>query len=247
MFSKLQGFSGHSWSCMNTLQPSSYDHSFGLPNQHHHSLFFIFSDLTDWMLLLDLGKLIEFNWYTYPSVFFFLGSQLHSWLSAFSLRPSSYWSTLPWPICFQQALPFSLLYFTLISLTGCESSFLHQPDLGKSIKWSVNFMCIFLNIALLIIIFLLIYSVVDWFSCQGNGNWNFDLSTIHFDSVGKLIIIANNCPPLRKSEIEYYAMLAKVGVHHFNGSKYCIFLSFHPSGTIEVLSGLCLLGPVCFH
>ena len=28
----------------------------------------------------------------------------------------------------------------------------------------------------------------------------------------KLIIISNNCPPLRKSEIEYYAMLAKTGV-----------------------------------
>ncbi|KAL5994893.1 60S ribosomal protein L30 [Asimina triloba] len=28
-------------------------------------------------------------------------------------------------------------------------------------------------------------------------------------SKGKLVIIANNCPPLRKSEIEYYAMLAK--------------------------------------
>jgi len=39
---------------------------------------------------------------------------------------------------------------------------------------------------------------------------------------GKLIIIANNCPPLRKSEIEYYAMLAKVGVHHYNGSKFLI-------------------------
>eukprot|EP00252_Welwitschia_mirabilis_P015388 TRINITY_DN3381_c0_g2_i1.p1 TRINITY_DN3381_c0_g2~~TRINITY_DN3381_c0_g2_i1.p1 ORF type:complete len:113 (+),score=9.68 TRINITY_DN3381_c0_g2_i1:137-475(+) len=35
---------------------------------------------------------------------------------------------------------------------------------------------------------------------------------------GKLIIIANNCPPLRRSEIEYYAMLGKVGVHHFNGN-----------------------------
>ncbi|KAJ9539164.1 hypothetical protein OSB04_031897 [Centaurea solstitialis] len=34
-----------------------------------------------------------------------------------------------------------------------------------------------------------------------------------FDA-GKLIIISNNCPPLRKSEIEYYAMLA--GVHHYN-------------------------------
>ncbi|TYI92714.1 hypothetical protein E1A91_D02G089800v1, partial [Gossypium mustelinum] len=35
---------------------------------------------------------------------------------------------------------------------------------------------------------------------------------------GKLIIIANNCPPLRKSVIEYYAMLCKVGVHHYNGN-----------------------------
>jgi len=34
----------------------------------------------------------------------------------------------------------------------------------------------------------------------------------------KLIIIASNCPPLRKSEIEYYAMLAKTGVHHYSGA-----------------------------
>ncbi|KAG6761860.1 hypothetical protein POTOM_035099 [Populus tomentosa] len=40
------------------------------------------------------------------------------------------------------------------------------------------------------------------------------------NSKGKLIIISNNCPPLRKSEIEYYAMLAKVGVHHYNGSEF---------------------------
>lgn len=33
----------------------------------------------------------------------------------------------------------------------------------------------------------------------------------------KLIIISNNCPALRKSEIEYYAMLAKCGVHHYPG------------------------------
>eukprot|EP00178_Gracilaria_changii_P001792 TRINITY_DN12505_c0_g1_i3.p1 TRINITY_DN12505_c0_g1~~TRINITY_DN12505_c0_g1_i3.p1 ORF type:complete len:113 (+),score=19.11 TRINITY_DN12505_c0_g1_i3:71-409(+) len=33
-----------------------------------------------------------------------------------------------------------------------------------------------------------------------------------------LVIIANNCPPLRKSEIEYYAMLAKTGVHHYSGN-----------------------------
>mmetsp|Transcript_7623 Transcript_7623/g.20236 ORF Transcript_7623/g.20236 Transcript_7623/m.20236 type:complete len:111 (+) Transcript_7623:65-397(+) len=34
----------------------------------------------------------------------------------------------------------------------------------------------------------------------------------------KLILIANNCPPLRKSELEYYAMLAKCQVHHFAGT-----------------------------
>merc|ERR1712244_73603 len=34
----------------------------------------------------------------------------------------------------------------------------------------------------------------------------------------KLVIIASNCPQLRKSEIEYYAMLAKTGVHHYNGN-----------------------------
>ena len=34
----------------------------------------------------------------------------------------------------------------------------------------------------------------------------------------KLIIISNNTPPIRKSEIEYYAMLSKTGVHHYGGS-----------------------------
>merc|ERR1711861_58183 len=33
----------------------------------------------------------------------------------------------------------------------------------------------------------------------------------------KLILISSNCPALRKSEIEYYAMLAKTGVHHYAG------------------------------
>jgi len=37
-----------------------------------------------------------------------------------------------------------------------------------------------------------------------------------------LIIIAGNCTPLQKSEIEYYAMLAKTGVHHYQGSKFFI-------------------------
>ena len=34
----------------------------------------------------------------------------------------------------------------------------------------------------------------------------------------KLIVISSNCPALRKSEIEYYAMLAKTGVYHFPGT-----------------------------
>ena len=34
----------------------------------------------------------------------------------------------------------------------------------------------------------------------------------------KLVLISDNCPPLKKSEIEYYAMLAKTGVHHYTGN-----------------------------
>ncbi|OJJ49993.1 hypothetical protein ASPZODRAFT_22694 [Penicilliopsis zonata CBS 506.65] len=34
----------------------------------------------------------------------------------------------------------------------------------------------------------------------------------------KLVLIAANCPPLRKSELEYMAMLAKTPVHHFSGN-----------------------------
>lgn len=33
----------------------------------------------------------------------------------------------------------------------------------------------------------------------------------------KMILIASNCPHLRKSEIEYMAMLAKTQVHHYAG------------------------------
>jgi len=33
----------------------------------------------------------------------------------------------------------------------------------------------------------------------------------------KMVLIASNCPQLRKSEVEYLAMLAKVTVHHYSG------------------------------
>ncbi|KAG5513608.1 hypothetical protein PMAC_001040 [Pneumocystis sp. 'macacae'] len=34
----------------------------------------------------------------------------------------------------------------------------------------------------------------------------------------KLVIISGNCPPLKKSELEYYAMLAKTSIHHYSGN-----------------------------
>lgn len=37
-------------------------------------------------------------------------------------------------------------------------------------------------------------------------------------SKAKMVIISNNTPPLRKSEIEYYALLAKCQVHHYSGN-----------------------------
>ena len=38
----------------------------------------------------------------------------------------------------------------------------------------------------------------------------------------KLVLIGSNCPPLRKSEVEYYAMLAKTGVHHYHGNNIAL-------------------------
>ncbi|XP_026357199.1 60S ribosomal protein L30-like [Ursus arctos] len=34
----------------------------------------------------------------------------------------------------------------------------------------------------------------------------------------ELVMLANNCPGLRKSEIEHHAMLAKTGVHRCSGN-----------------------------
>ena len=67
-----------------------------------------------------------------------------------------------------------------------------------------------------------------------------------FFFVAKLVLIAGNCPPLRKSEIEYYAMLSKTTVHHFAGTNValgtaagklfrvgCVFLSMRLVVTIS--------------
>ncbi|RYH29492.1 50S ribosomal protein L30e [archaeon] len=34
----------------------------------------------------------------------------------------------------------------------------------------------------------------------------------------KMVVISNNTPTLRKSEVEYYAMLAKCSIHHYSGN-----------------------------
>ncbi|EPZ33792.1 60S ribosomal protein [Rozella allomycis CSF55] len=43
------------------------------------------------------------------------------------------------------------------------------------------------------------------------------LSSIR-NNKAKLIILSSNTPALRKSEIEYYAMLSKTPVHHYSGN-----------------------------
>jgi len=39
-------------------------------------------------------------------------------------------------------------------------------------------------------------------------------------SKAKLIVTANNLPRIRKSELEYYCMLAKIDVYHYQGGKH---------------------------
>merc|ERR1712066_22777 len=34
----------------------------------------------------------------------------------------------------------------------------------------------------------------------------------------KMVILSKNCPALRKSEIEYYCMLSKTHLHHYDGN-----------------------------
>lgn len=61
----------------------------------------------------------------------------------------------------------------------------------------------------------------------------------------KLVILANNCPALRKSEIEYYAMLAKTGVHHYSGNNIELGTAcgkYYRVCTLAIIDpGMCLL------
>ncbi|KOS21440.1 60S ribosomal protein L30 [Escovopsis weberi] len=66
-------------------------------------------------------------------------------------------------------------------------------------------------------------------------------------SKAKLIIIAGNTPPLRKSELEYYSMLSKTPIHHFSGNNIelgtacgklfrCSILAILDAGDSDILS-----------
>ncbi|KAK0515148.1 hypothetical protein JMJ35_002527 [Cladonia borealis] len=64
----------------------------------------------------------------------------------------------------------------------------------------------------------------------------------------KLVIIAGNTPPLRKSELEYYSMLSKTNVHHFAGNNIelgtacgklyrCSTMAVLDAGDSDILTG----------
>ncbi|KAJ3065462.1 60S ribosomal protein L30 [Podochytrium sp. JEL0797] len=56
----------------------------------------------------------------------------------------------------------------------------------------------------------------------------------------KLLLIAGNCPPLRKSELEYYAMLSKTAVHHYTGNNIDLGTAcgkYFRVGVISIIDG----------
>ncbi|KAF2069619.1 hypothetical protein CYY_009067 [Polysphondylium violaceum] len=52
----------------------------------------------------------------------------------------------------------------------------------------------------------------------------------------KLILLSSNCPALRRSEIEYYAMLSKTTVHLYNGSNIDLGTSCGKHFRVSVMS-----------
>merc|ERR1712224_413455 len=54
-----------------------------------------------------------------------------------------------------------------------------------------------------------------------SGSYNLGYKTT-IDSLRrgncKLVIIAKNCPPVRKAELSYYTMLSKTPLHFYNGN-----------------------------
>lgn len=64
-------------------------------------------------------------------------------------------------------------------------------------------------------------------------------------TAAKLILISNNCPPIRKTEIEYYAMLSKTTVHHYGGSKFMLFFSAALVGCVLISHKPSLTAAMC--
>eukprot|EP01066_Platyproteum_vivax_P011048 Platyproteum_vivax@DN49_c0_g1_i1.p2 len=56
----------------------------------------------------------------------------------------------------------------------------------------------------------------------------------------KLVIISSNLPVLRRSEIEYYAMLAKCGVHPYTGDNNELGTA---CGRLHTVSAMVVLDP----
>ena len=56
----------------------------------------------------------------------------------------------------------------------------------------------------------------------------------------KMILICNNAPPLRKSEIEYYSMLAKCHVVHYEGNNVELGRA---CGHLYRVSCMCIVDP----
>ncbi|CAM9372739.1 unnamed protein product [Ectocarpus fasciculatus] len=54
-------------------------------------------------------------------------------------------------------------------------------------------------------------------SGKASLGYNTTIKTLRHNKA-QMVIISNNTPPLRKSEIEYYAMLAKCQVVHYTGN-----------------------------
>ena len=58
------------------------------------------------------------------------------------------------------------------------------------------------------------------------------------NGTARLILISSNCPPIRKTELEYYAMLSKAHVHHFDGNNIQLGTA---SGRLHRVSTLTIL------
>lgn len=74
-------------------------------------------------------------------------------------------------------------------------------------------------------------------------------------STAKLVLVSGNTPPLRRSEIEYYAMLSKTPVHLYQGSNVALGTAagklFRVGCVFSLLPFLFLLGltlsfPQCY-